>query len=371
LNDAYVLEVGTRVPVGNLERLVGKVAGYTPTILQKYTRLFAHVEERPEAFVDVLTDQLLDVFDQILSAGFLKTYKRDVHVGSSPTGRVMPFQTEWLSAKVGRPTAAWSSFARTVDFGPNRILRHAFEKLIAHYSGVEQGNKRTRTLRLKKALVHLSDVGLPSSSDLTSQAVEGYIRNIPVHHEHYADALIVGLMISFDIGVSIRETGGAAIMPSILIDMEKIFENYIRRVVAEGFAHDRRVQVKDGNNAGDGGAKLFLYDPVRAGLKNPPVAPDIVIEVDSRPVLVIEAKYKRAPDIPSRDDVNQVIVYGARYRASRVMVLHPERPQGRNPAEWCGGIGDFEVFNGMVNLHATPIEDEEAAFVAAVRTLIF
>jgi 5-methylcytosine-specific restriction enzyme subunit McrC len=115
LNDVYALEVSTRVPVGNLERLVGMAAGYTPTVLRKYARSFGHAEDRPEALFDVLTDQLLTAFDRIWENGLLKTYNRHLRIGTAPTGRIMPFKSEWLSGKADRPTAMSSAFHRTPD----------------------------------------------------------------------------------------------------------------------------------------------------------------------------------------------------------------------------------------------------------------
>ena len=370
LNDAYALEVTTRVPVGNLERLVGMAAGYAPLVLRKYTRLFGHAEDRPEALFDVLADQLLEAFDRILGSGLLKTYDRVVRVGSSPSGRIMPFDTGWLTAKVGRPTAMSSSFHRTPDFGPNRLLRHAFEKLLARYIGIRDQKQRARTLRLRKAVARLGDVRRASQSDLTPQAIAGYIRHLPVHHEHYADALMVAHLIVYDLGLSIRQAGGIAILPSILIDMSTVFESYVRRILAEGLADDPAILVKDGNKDGDGGAKVLLYDPIRAGLNSPDATPDIVIEVNGIPALVIDAKYKPAAKLPDRGDVNQVVVYGARYAAPRIMVLHAGRPGTRVPAEFCGSIGGFQVFNGMIDLAAAAIETEEKAFVAAIRALL-
>ncbi|WP_338529411.1 5-methylcytosine restriction system specificity protein McrC [Nitratireductor thuwali] len=187
-----------------------------------------------------------------------------------------------------------------------------------------------------------------------------------MHHEHYADALMVAHLIVFDLGLSIRSGGGGAILPSILINMAEVFEGYMRRVLADGLSNDGRIEVKDGNKGGDSGAKVLLFDPVQEGLKNPDATPDIIIEVDGKPSLVIDAKYKAAPNVPDRSDVNQVIVYGERYGTARVMVLHAGRPS----TELCGSIGGFQVYNGMTNLNATPIEDEEAAFVAAVRALL-
>ncbi|RWQ29605.1 MAG: restriction endonuclease [Mesorhizobium sp.] len=370
LNDSFALEVSTRVPVGNLERLVAMAVGYTPDILRKYTRQFAHAVDRPASLLDMLTDQLLDAFDHVWESGLMKTYDRVQRAGSAPVGRIMPFQSEWLSAKSGRPVAVSSAFHRTPDFGPNRVLRHAFEKLLSRYIGIKEDTQRARTLRLRQAVNRLAGVGRPLLSEVTPGAIAGFVRRLPSQHEHYADALMVAQLLIFDMGLSIRGTGGVAILPSILIDMAKVFENYVRRVLADGLRDDERIEVKDGNKGGEGGAKLVLFDPITDGLKNPGVTPDIVIDVEGKTKMVIDAKYKPAPRVPERDDVNQVVLYGARYGADRVMLLHAGRQAERQPTELCGHVGGFQVYNGMVDLNAEPIETEEANFVEAVRLLL-
>lgn len=376
LNDTFALEIGTRVPIGNLERLVGMAAGYTPKILQKYTRQFAHATDQPAPLLDILADQLLDAFDHVWGNGLLKTYDRVERVGSSPSGRIMPFQSEWRSIKSGRPVAMSSAFYRTPDFGPNRVLLHAFEKLLARYMGIRDDSQRRRTLRLRKAVDRLSHVGKVQTSEETRQAIAEFVRRLPARHEYYADALMIAQIVIFDAGLHIRGSGNEAVLPSILIEMTKVFEAYILRVLADGLQDDGSVEVKDGNKGGSGGAKSLLFNPIRAGLKNREVAPDIVIEVDGETRLVIDTKYKEAPEYkgspeaPDRRDINQVVLYGASYNASRVMVLHAGRPAGREPIELCGSVGPHEVYNGMIDLNAHSIADEEAKFVSAVKALL-
>src|SRR5690606_34467630 len=117
LNDRFALEVTPKVPIGNLERLVGMAAGYSPQTLIKYTRHFAKTTERPESIFLLLCDQLLDAFDRIWDAGLLKAYDRVERIGSSPSGRLDLYASAWRTAKAGRPVAVSSSFQRTVDFG--------------------------------------------------------------------------------------------------------------------------------------------------------------------------------------------------------------------------------------------------------------
>lgn len=371
LNDSYALEVATRVPVGNLERLISMAKGYSPEILRRFTRLYAAADEMPDSLFDALTDQLLAALNRVWDAGLLKTYRQEVRRSSSPKGRLIPFDTALLTARAGRPAALSSSFERTADFGPNRVLRLAVERLLSRYVGLTDKGQRDRTLGLQRALHKLSDVGQPRPHELSEGAISRYVLGLPPHHDHYDQALMTANVILTDLGVAIRGAGSAVVLPPILIDMAKVFERALRRVLADGLVDDPRIAVKDGNLPDDaGGARIGLYDAVPAGVTMPTATPDIVIELDGAPVLIIDAKYKPTPRLPDRSDVGQVVVYGARYGAKKVMLLHADRPAGRPFVERAGAIGDYEVFSGMVNLNAAPIEVEEAGFVAAVRGLL-
>jgi 5-methylcytosine-specific restriction enzyme subunit McrC len=224
--------------------------------------------------------------------------------------------------------------------------------------------------RLRKALIRLEDVGHPLRSDISPAAIARFIGRLPSHHEHYADALMVAQLFILDIGLSIRGSGEIAILPSILINMAKVFEDYIRHILSIGLVNDIGVSVRNGNKGGDGGAKLNLFDPVRAGFKNPPVTPDIVIDVNGKPSLIIDVKYKPSPMVPERDDTNQVVLYGARYASTRVMLVHSDRPAYRPNLEFCGNVGDFRVYNGMIDLNAADIELEEFNFIKSIRDII-
>jgi 5-methylcytosine-specific restriction enzyme subunit McrC len=372
LNDAYALEVATRVPVGNLERLISMAKGYSPDILRRFSRLFAHADDQLESLFDALTDQLLAALDRIWDAGLLKIYREETRRSSSPKGRLFPLETALLTARAGRPTALSSSFERTPDFGTNRVLRLAVERLLGRYVGLTADKgQRERTLGLQRALYKLSDVGQPMPHEITRDAISRYVLSLPPHHDHYDEALMVAHLVLTDLGVAIRGSGTMAVLPPILIDMAKVFESALRRILADGLADDPRIAVKDGNMSTEfGGAKVGLYDSVRPGIKMPDATPDIVIEVDGKTVLVIDAKYKPAPRMPDRNDVGQVVVYGARYGAKKVMLLHAERPANRPYLERAGAIGEYEIISGMVNLNAIPIEAEEAGFVEAIRALL-
>lgn len=370
LNDAFALEVTPRVPIGNLERLVGMAAGYTPSVLRRHSRKFAHAEGQPASLVEILADQLLASFDRICELGLLKTYVRETRLSSFPAGKIHPFESAWYAEKLGRPVALSSSFDRTSDFGPNHVLRYAFEKLLARYIGNVEDRNRSRLQRLKRAVDRLDAVSRPTPTELTTSAIARIINRLPREREDYADAMMVAQLIIFDASLAIRGGGEVALLPSLLIDMAKVFEDYARRVLIDSFRDDVRVGIKDGNKGGEHGAKTNLFAPIGEGLKNPSVTPDIVVDVNNTTTIVIDAKYKGAPSIPDRNDVNQVVLYGAKYGAQHVMLLHAGRPASRQHIEFCGKVGDFSVYNGMIDLNADSIENEEAAFAEAVAKLL-
>lgn len=370
LNDRYALEVSPRVPIGNLERLIGMAIGYSPRVLENYTRNFSHSDELPDSLLDVLADQLLGAFDAVWESGLLKSYQRMQRTGSSPFGRIDPFQTTWRSAKAGLPTAVSSAFHRTTDFAPNRILRFAFEKLLARYDGNKTQNQRRRTLRIRQAAGRLEGLGKPSRFDLAPEEIARTIRHLPIQHERYADALMLAQLVISGSGFSIRGNDGMAILPSIIIDMAKVFESYVRRVLVEHFKGDSHINVWDGNTAGPAGAKTTLFDPIEPGVKNVPVTPDIVIEVNGTVRLVIDAKYKPAAKQPERNDVNQVVLYGARYGAERVMLLHAGRDENEVGVSLLGKVGPYEVYTARTSLNATAIESEEKQLAEGVRALL-
>jgi len=319
----------------------------------------------------LLADQLLDAFDRIWDTGLLKAYHRIERIGSSPAGRFDPFASAWRTAKAGRPVAVSSSFQRGVDFGPNRVLLFAFEKLFARYFGDSSQSMRYRIKRIERAIDRLMTVTPAQPHEISPRAMVSYLRDLPAHHEHYADALLVAQLIVSDAGLSIRNTTGTTILPSILIDMSKVFEAYTRRVLADHLESDPRISVKDGNYSPPTGVATKLFEPYNVqGKANPDMTPDIVVEIDGTTRLVIDVKYKAARKLPDRADTEQAVTYGARYACDRVMLLHAGRAAGQGYVDHVGNVGTFAVYNGLMDLEADPIEDEETRLVDAIRSLL-
>jgi 5-methylcytosine-specific restriction enzyme subunit McrC len=155
-------------------------------------------------------------------------------------------------------------------------------------------------------------------------------------------------------------------MASLVIDMSKVFEGYIRAVLRSGLA-GFDLQALDGNSMGPGFGGKLLFD----GTPSEEANPDVVIRPKSSEAtrLVADAKYKPVTAASDRDDINQVIVYGASYRCPRVVLVHP-CPIGRSSGlRQLGTIGTLQVYQYMLELGAADLASEERQFVEAIAAL--
>lgn len=371
LNDEYAIDVRPRVPIGNLERLVRLATGFKPVILTNYLRAFSLAEERPPALLDVIADHLLHTFERLWDAGLLSEYHQRERHGTSPVGRIKTFASALRTMRSGRPQSISSSFHRTRDIGPNRTIRFALERLLRQVLAMpEPALHSKRRVSLRRALAKLDAVSRPAARQITNEAIAGYIRRLPFHHDHYADALILSQMVISEAGLSIRGKGELTVLPTVLIDMEKVFEDYMRQMLAREWAAQHSLDVRDGNKDGDRGARMNMFVDRAPNQSNSAVTPDIVVMVDAKPDLIIDAKYKPQKGLPDRSDLNQVVTYGVRYGCSKVMLLYPNRKKEGAFCELLGSVGGIGVYSGRIDLDAADIETEEKLFAEALVGLI-
>lgn len=371
LNDDFAIDVRPRVPIGNLERLVRLATGFKPVILANYLRAFSYADERPPALLDVIADHLLQTFDRLWDAGLLSEYELRQRHGTSPVGRINTFASALRTMRSGQPQSVSSAFHRTRDIGPNRTIRFALERLLRQVLATpEPALHSNRRVALRRALAKLDAVLRPTARQITNEAIADYIRRLPYHHDHYADALILSQMVISEAGLSIRGKGALTVLPTVLIDMEKVFEDYMRQMLARAWATDDALDVRDGNREGDQGAKTYMFADRAPNQSNSGVTPDIVVMVNAKPDLIIDAKYKPQRGLPDRGDLNQVVTYGVRYGCSKVMLLYPNRKMDGPFFERLGSVGGINVYIARIDLDAKDIEAEERLFAEALAELM-
>ncbi len=370
LNDRYALRIDTRVPVTSLEKIILRSASTKLEFLEHYSRIYGYSAEKPQSLYDVITDQFLMALELIWREGLAKDYREEQLLSQMPFGRIDPLRTALRQKVCQKPAAFFSAFFRTDDYGPNRVLKMALERLNSAYRALEKHDAQTtRIRRIRSALGHFESVSEASSQELSVEATERYIRRRPVHRPAYDDALRLAHLIVNNIGFALRKGQGLATLPVILVNMADIFESYAREVLRRELANNPHLKVLDGNVSGGEGAKLNLFDRFDVEGSNPSATPDIVIEADGRTRAVIDVKYKPAKKIPERAEINQIMCYGARYRCDKVMILYPQPVKHQPPVCSLGMIGQTQVFRGSLNLETTDLEAEESAFGSAIKQL--
>jgi 5-methylcytosine-specific restriction enzyme subunit McrC len=106
--------------------------------------------------------------------------------------------------------------------------------------------------------------------------------------------------------------------PAFLLDMERVFERYVTAAVTQAFRPTGAFEV----------AVQPSHPAIRpvAGHPDIPMRPDITVNRGGRPMVVIDAKWKRLRGSPVvTDDVYQVLAYCTALGAFRGMLIYPGR----------------------------------------------
>ena len=119
---------------------------------------------------------------------------------------------------------------------------------------------------------------------------------------HLADLIIK--RVSFQLGL------GSTAAPSFLVDMDRVFQDYVTAVFEEQAAREGLVRTKSAHYRLDTAGRISL-------------TPDIVFrDRDGHVVAVIDAKYKRSD---AQADYYQALAYAKGLGVKRVALIYPAR----------------------------------------------
>lgn len=367
LTQDIVVHVRPRVPISNLTRLVN-LSGTPPTPLTSI-RSYATTEEWTDSLLDIYAAALIDRVETILTAGLMREYVRREEVSSFPRGRVLVHQTnQKLRPRGIRHAAAIAWFDRTADIAVNRCIRYALWVLARRYIALTSQSKHQRPLhrRLNALFAVFGDVELDhTQSFLASPEVTGQ-RPLPTLRAYYRDALDVSRAIIEQRAVLIESPAGPLRLPSIVLNMNYVFEAYVRnvlRIYAE--TNGWPETVLDGNE--EGKKDLFNERPSELA------TPDIVVSgPDGTARLVLEVKNVPVKDLFSeRDAIDQTATYALSYRTTRAVLVHPRKSSFQTAGlRLLGVIDDIEIYQYRFDLGATQIERQEELFGEAIARLL-
>src|SRR5205807_345061 len=119
------------------------------------------------------------------------------------------------------------------------------------------------------------------------------------------------------------ERAGAVACPTFLLNMERVFEQYVTAGVVRAFAGSDRYRV----------AVQPLHHVSRPASGQPDLVmrPDVTLARDGRSIVVLDAKWKRLDRSPLlTDDVYQVLAYCTALDVQRATLVYP----GRRDRAW-------------------------------------
>jgi 5-methylcytosine-specific restriction enzyme subunit McrC len=117
--------------------------------------------------------------------------------------------------------------------------------------------------------------------------------------------------------LTLRDGSGPILAQSFLLDMERVFETHVTRGIVEAFARSRKDSVAVQ-------ASHTVNEPI-GDQPNLTMRPDVTIHRDGKPLLVVDAKWKRFSRTAETEDLYQVLAYGTGLGAEGVVLAYPGR----------------------------------------------
>ncbi|MER5631551.1 McrC family protein [Streptomyces nitrosporeus] len=382
LTDRIALQVRPRFPLRNLTHMVA-VCGYVPTMLPAL-RDYQLTDQWSDWLLDVMADGLLAAMDTVSLNGLLRTYHCRAGSGSYPHGRINTTATMLRYAARGiNHKAEFSWFERTADNAPNRCLKSAISFLLSRYSRMpRQKGVRQRIARLAESMRVLQDVKLEARPfNLNDPQVRGAVP-LPETRAYYQPAIELAVAILTGRGINLDAHSGDVSMPTLLVKTEDLFEEFIRVSLQKALSDHTTLSVLDGNKK-PGKVKLYenLPEAEKGTLpahKEPPVSgrepeanPDIVFRLDdgTHP-LVADVKYSNVKGYAARSEVEQIVLYGHRYRSPIAMTIHPRRTDANKGLYIAGRIGSTIIAQYRVDLGTDDLENEMQEMADRISDLI-
>jgi 5-methylcytosine-specific restriction enzyme subunit McrC len=359
LNDRLGLDVSARVQIGDLDRILVK-SGVAPKEFLALARTYDTSQVVLPSLRETIARAFLAAIEPIQTGGLYRPYVQRRDDTSFPKGRILPGETQrmhWPHGRRDRVRVSW--FDKTLDVGPNQVLKLAIEALAELYQAASVTKGVRETSARLNAAHRLFDGVTATRAGLADPDVADTSR-LPAVRDYYRPAIELAKMILAGQSVRIDRPGTTLELPSLLFSLDTAFEDYLRVVLAEqlrDLAPD--VLVLDGNIKAPAGAGKGLFD----GRASPPASPDIGLRSArhaDRWLVMVEVKYFDHGF--GRDEFEQAIAYAASYRSPIVLVRPRNRSDTQMGLATIGQINSVELFSYVFDLGQSALDVVERRF---------
>jgi 5-methylcytosine-specific restriction enzyme subunit McrC len=260
-----------------------------------------------EAVLDFLALRLAALLGERLSAGLRRSYAEQERADKFLQGRLdVPTQLRQTATRPDQFHCRRDEF--TCDVPCNQIPRAVLELLL--HSPLLGAAARAA---VGQALQGLEGV---SYAELTPELFER-ARADPLATPYRPLLELCRLLAdSFQLPPGVRP--GGTVGPAFLLDLERVFERYVTRGVAEAFAGSERFTVAD--------QLVQAFSPTQSGQPALLMRPDVTISERNEPRAVVDAKWKRLPPHGKvTADLYQVLAYCTALGANQGILVYPGR----------------------------------------------
>ena len=352
VNDWISIRIRPRATITNIAHMIAK-SGVAPSAIPDFSRGYMPKFEVYENAEKVYYSPLIGGVERILEAGMIKSY---VEVVNPPVWRGRLLVSNTIKRHRARNVRHRGEFDyRTLSYGgvENIALKHSLKIVRAWLA--ENDRKNAAIARADIVLERMA--AIPEyNSDIGGLAQElgRSAGRLPPQYSYYRDPLWTAYLL-LQSKLPDMSADGFVTLDSMIVDLSKVFEAYVRNVLIEGAeAHGWRIA--------DGNLKPF---PFFADDNTYNVHPDIVVLKDGRPVALVDAKYK--PDVKEGDRY-EVLSFMDAVGVQRGGFVCPQRDGAESKFMGRTSSGR-EISLIRFDLSAPDIEKEAARFVDNVRRL--
>ena len=374
LNDRVSLDIRSKVPIKNLERLLA-IAETAPSFINAHQRLYDESADVIPDVVDLFAAAILSGLEAMDLLGAHKEYVRQRQLTSQPRGRPVFSSRSVLHLKSPTgPLMEWAWFWRTADIPVNRCIRYAVYLLAQQYQKAGSRNNKMATA-LAIAYERQRDITLDHSLEFLRDRDVGDPARFQDNRPFYRDLVNVSRAVISGRAIAIFGADPKVTLPTMIVDMNTAFERYVRHTLSTELKGVQGLTVVDGNNISGETGKRKLFDTQPKGLGEKTLAtPDIVIarvdQQNARPEVVLEVKYKICSDMPDREDLNQLLVYALSHNVKKVAMVYPCSEPGTQGIGYIGRVAGIDVYKIQIDLDAQDLATTERAAINQILSTI-
>jgi 5-methylcytosine-specific restriction enzyme subunit McrC len=360
ISDAVAIHVRPKVAIGSLLWMLWRAQGLGARY-RRLDRVLRSYREQPGIKFngphEVYQDAFLQGLQELSRHGVLKRYRSRVDDRELRGKLDVSRSIERFYARGVRFRHVFELTELTADNPENRIVKRTAQKVLFGASSIWKGSGDPRLVKARSDFELLHGVNDEYVTDETIvREVPRLLRALPGAYSHYEPLLWLAYLVALRRAVALEELGRAR-FDSVLLDVSKVFEDYVRAVLNEAKA-ELGCEIRSGNDS-----PLLLFTEGRSVQ----VKPDVYFVAGERTLMVADAKYMVEP---SREDRYEVLAHCEATAAKRAVFICPRYGNDAKLEHYGTTRRGVRFHILRIDLSASDSERAEKEFVQQMRSLL-